>query len=341
MARLESSGKMGYYPTPAKSLECFSTWFSYRGRNTWSDQLQLYHLLDPCAGNGHALKELAWRLNYRAKTYGIELDMERAIEAQKELDIATQGSLFDARVNPLGCMGLLYLNPPYDTDNGERLEMKFLKHAVKWLVEGGILMFLVPEHIFLEDKNREWIGQHFNNLSARRIHPEEFQRFKQVLVCGIKNDRRTETGILPAPPYDYMQAYEMHYTIPVTSGPKVFQGTATITDEDIIKHRQVACEVIARELGKLDIIDKRLSPILKPRKGHLVSQITGGTLDGVLPSRNEAEEPMLIVKGYSERSISVSVDEDKGIEITRDTYSTGIRVIKRNNDGGMYWYDVK
>ena len=56
-------------------------------------------------------------------------------------------SIFDARVNPLGSMGLLFLNPPYDTEEGERVEMKFLKHSLKWLCPDGVLIFIVPEHI--------------------------------------------------------------------------------------------------------------------------------------------------------------------------------------------------
>jgi hypothetical protein len=69
-----------------------------------------------------------------------------------------------------------------------------------------------------------------------------------------------------------------------------------------------------------------------------VSQITGGALDGEL-SGNDMENH-IIVKGYSERNITVTVDEEAMRETTRDTYATGIRVIEYNS-GGAYWYDVK
>ena len=48
----------------------------------------------------------------------------------------------------------------------------------------------------------------------------------------------------------------------------------------------------------------------------------------------------IIVKGYSERNITVTVDEEAMRETTRETYATGIRVIEYNNKGA-YWYDVK
>ena len=332
MARLESNAKMGYYPTPQKTLEIISTWIQkYR--------YEMTHVLDPCAGTGEAITALVKHLR-PVTTYGIELDMERAIKAQDSLDVVAQGSIFDARVNPLGCMGLLYLNPPYDTEEGERLEMKFLKHAIKWLAAGGVLMFLVPEYVFDEQKNRDWIGQHFRRLKASRIHADEFDKFKQVLVCGIKNAERTEMGSLPPPPYPYIIGeYEVSYTVPKTNGSKVFQGTATVTDEDVMKHTPIALQTISRELGKLIVNDNRLTPILKPRLGHLVSQITGGALDGELPVQNDMENH-IIVKGYSERNITVTVDEEAMRETTRETYATGIRVIEYNNKGA-YWYDVK
>ena len=333
MARLESNAKMGYYPTPQKTLEIISTWIQTQKR-----RYNMCHVLDPCAGTGEALNKLVKHL-YPMTTYGIELDMERATDAQGCLSVATQGSMFDARVNPLGCMGLLYLNPPYETEEGERLEMKFLKHAIKWLATGGVLMFLVPENVFAEQKNRDWIGQHFYMLSAYRIHNDEFDKFKQVLVCGIKKAERTETGSLPPPPYPHMmRKYEVRYVVPASSGPKVFQGTAAVTDEDVVKYMPTALQTISREIGKLTIDDNRLSPILKPRLGHLVSQITGGALDGEL-SGNDMENH-IIVKGYSERNITVTVDEEAMRETTRDTYATGIRVIEYNS-GGAYWYDVK
>ena len=40
-----------------------------------------------------------------------ELDAQRAMEACEKLRFAVHGSIFDARINPLGSIGLLYLEP--------------------------------------------------------------------------------------------------------------------------------------------------------------------------------------------------------------------------------------
>jgi 16S rRNA G1207 methylase RsmC len=43
----------------------------------------------------------------------------------------------------------LYLNPPYDSEIGsmdnKRMEFLFLEHTYRWLVEGGVLLMVVPQ----------------------------------------------------------------------------------------------------------------------------------------------------------------------------------------------------
>lgn len=72
--RLAGQAKLGYYPTPA---------FTAR---TIGDRLDIPErgaLLDPCCGEGSALKALA---KGRGELYGIELDWTRPDEAKKVLD---------------------------------------------------------------------------------------------------------------------------------------------------------------------------------------------------------------------------------------------------------------
>jgi len=339
LARLESNKKMGYYPTPPKTLKHICEWIRFQYS---SNKERSYNVLDPCAGTGEALAELIYKnIHTLINAYGIELDMDRAVEAQKRF-IAVQGSLYNARVNPLCCMGLLYLNPPYDTLDGERTEMMFLKHAIKWLDTNGVLVFIVPEQI-LDKRNREWIGQHFYNITICRICKEEFDRFRQVVLMGYKNFKRLERGeIIPGPPYGYIDAFPSFspkmYEVPTTCGPKVFQGTMAVTEEDVVKYRPMAISAIAKELGKVLTVTK-MEPVLPPRKGHLVSLITGGMVDSLIPARTQYEND-LVVKGYSERIETTTIDEDAGKEITRETFATGIRVIEITTEGGI-WYDVK
>jgi hypothetical protein len=210
--------------------------------------------------------------------------------------------------------------------------MKFLKHSHKWLCPDGVLVFLVPELIFLYEKHRNWIGQHFHDTKVVRATRKDYPAFKQVVLFGKKRKERRESGSVPSPPYPFIEDAEpTSYDIPLTDGPAIFQGTDTVTDEEIISHwphlvREI--ESICRRSEKTT----QLSPLLPLRKGHLTSLLTAGILDGKVET---ADGPM-ILKGFSDRTQSTYCEDDK--EITHDTFSVGIRVIEPVRG---VWYDIK
>ena len=326
MARLESNAKMGHYPTPPDTLFHILGWIACQK----PAESKSTHILDPCCGTGDALQKFHLRDSH-IMTYGVELDAHRATESCEKLQFAVQGSIFDARINPLGSIGLLYLNPPYDWDDGERLEMQFLKHAHKWLCTDGVLVFLVPEFIFLREKNRNWIGQHFYDTRVLRVARADYPRFKQVVLFGKKRKERRDTEGIGLPPYLYLDEVEAStYVIPLTGGPGVFQGTDTVTDEEVINHWPHLVQEIENICHRCDTTTQ-LSPLLPLRKGHLTSLLTAGILDGTVDT---VDGPM-ILKGFSDRTKSIYHEDDK--EITHDTFSVGIRVIEPLKG---VWYDI-
>ncbi len=327
MARLESNAKMGYYPTPEHTLSSILDWIAFQKATGAKGS----HALDPCCGTGEALQQLYFK-NPHVVTYGVELDAQRAIAAREKLEFAVQGSIFDARINPLGSTGLLYLNPPYDWDAGERVEMKFLKHAHKWLCTDGVLVFIVPELTLLYEKYGSWIGQHFYDTRIVRATRTEYPTFKQVVLFAKKRKKRCETGPVAPPPYPYIEDVEPStYEIPVTDGPGVFQGRDTVTDEEVAGHWPNVVKEIESICRRSDTA-AQLSPLLPLRKGHLTSLLTAGILDGKVET---ADGPM-ILKGFSDRAKSTYYEDDK--EITHDTFLVGIRVIEPRKG---VWYDIK
>ena len=74
-----------------------------------------------------------------------------------------------------------------------------------------------------------------------------------------------------------------------------------------------------------------MRPILPLRKGHLVSLITAGIIDGRIES---ADGPM-ILKGFHERKESKQIEQN--VEIVRDTFNVGIRVLEPEKG---VWYDI-
>ena len=166
MARLAADSRMSFYPTPDRSLDHIVRWIGREHARRGQDKL--VHVMDPCCGEGAAFNALCQGSNlYPFTSWGIELDIERAGKASFCIQNVINTSIFDARVNPLESCGLLFLNPPYShSPNGKREEMNFLKHSIKWLCPGGILVFIVPEPITSD--NRAWIGQDFHQTQEGR-----------------------------------------------------------------------------------------------------------------------------------------------------------------------------
>lgn len=99
--RLAGQAKMGYYPTPPELLPLLCKCLQRGGAG-------LLRILDPCAGEGHALKALSEHLD--AITYGIELDRERGITAQRNLYECLIGdcqTAWSAATSPACCCSTL------------------------------------------------------------------------------------------------------------------------------------------------------------------------------------------------------------------------------------------
>jgi len=107
--RLRPKGqiKMGYYPTPDSVVALV------KPRLVFPDGS--FAALDPCCGTGKALAGLV--AGTRAATYGVELDLERAREADAVLTTVAKGA-FELSKVPKNSFSLLLLNPPYDWESG-------------------------------------------------------------------------------------------------------------------------------------------------------------------------------------------------------------------------------
>jgi hypothetical protein len=182
--RLAGQAKCGYYPTPREVFEYFEKLMDWDlGRKK-----QIY-MLDPCCGTGVALEFLDIN-GFITKGYGIELDTNRAEQAGY-CGKVINCDIFDAIIRPLEAFSILYLNPPYDNDKeGKRMEITFLKHAHKWLKEGGLLIYVVPEYIMQREDLRTWLSLHYRDIQCYRFPEGElYNQFKQVIAFAIKKGK--------------------------------------------------------------------------------------------------------------------------------------------------------
>ncbi len=180
-AHLMNRIKMGYFPTDEEHVR-----FIKQAINFPKTQV---NILDPCCGEGLALKVFAE--NENAETYGIELDESRGHTAQKNLNNARLGSFFHSSV-PFGRFHALFLNPPYlscpGENGGRRMERAFLSDTLPLLMRGGLLVYIIPYHRADSSVCRT-LATYYKNLSVFRFRAGEFKKYKQIVFFGIRTEK--------------------------------------------------------------------------------------------------------------------------------------------------------
>ena len=182
-AHLMNRIKMGYFPTDESHVKLI--------KNAVSFPKTQVNILDPCCGEGLALK--AFAENENAATYGIELDESRGHTAQNNLDRVGLGSFFGSSV-PLGRFHALFLNPPYlsclGRNGSRRMERAFLADTLPLLMKGGLLIYIIPYHRANESVCRI-LASYYKNLSVYRFRDSEFKKYKQVVFFGIRTEKHS------------------------------------------------------------------------------------------------------------------------------------------------------
>lgn len=186
MARLASQSKGGYYPTPPRQMALAVSRLQV-------DEGSTVNLLDPCAGTGLALRQMAdylKQLGTSPVTYGNELENDRADEAKKHLDHVLKGGYEVMRMTSksVSCM---YLNPVYDLRNNQRVEKIFLRDLTepeKYLQDGGLFMFCIPQHVLKDCANL--LAARFEQIRVYRFTDDDYPVFKQVMLYGYRRKGR-------------------------------------------------------------------------------------------------------------------------------------------------------
>jgi len=181
MSRLAAKVRCNYYPLPLREAE--------RIRGLVQFPVEPFSALDPCVGEGIAFAAIT--MDSSARRYGIELDAYRAEQAAPMLTKIIQGNCLETHC-PVESFSLLYENPPYDwalsTTARERLEAAFLNHTFRWLIPGGVLLFVIPAERAADCA--QVLASHFKRCRIFRLGSPESVRYRQVLIAGVRRTRR-------------------------------------------------------------------------------------------------------------------------------------------------------
>ena len=176
--------RLGFYPLPSSEAQRIRRWLSF------PDVVSA--AVDPCIGDGVAFESITE--GAEVLRYGIELDAYRAEQARGRIPNVVQGSTMEVHC-AVESFSLLYLNPPYDWATGtgdssssNRTEQVFLSHTYRWLKPGGVLLFVIPGDRLAECS--QILATHFRDVRIYRLEAPECVRYKQVIVLGVRRNRR-------------------------------------------------------------------------------------------------------------------------------------------------------
>src|SRR6204780_1626374 len=181
MSRFNAKLRCNYYPLPAREAE--------RIRNLLRFPPEPFSAVGPCVGEGLAFAAIL--KDAGARRYGIELDGYRAEQAAPSLTRIIQGNCIETHC-PVESFSCIYLNPPYDWalagSTRERLEPVFLNHTFRWLIPGGVLLFVIPAERAADCS--QILASHFKQVRTFRLSDPESVRYRQVLIAGVRRTRR-------------------------------------------------------------------------------------------------------------------------------------------------------
>jgi Uncharacterised methyltransferase family (DUF6094) len=308
MPRNVSRIKLGYYPLPPAE--------GTRLRNL-IDFEPGASAVDPCAGTGAALHQLTE--GAEVENHGVELDAGRAAAASASGITTVHGNLFDT-IGKSESFSFLYLNPPYDSEIGsagnKRMEYLFLEHTFRWLVEGGVLLMVVPQERL--DSAIPLLAGNFTDLRIFRLTDPEAKRFDQVALFGVRKRMRGEhydrnrsqlVEMVWRSPMPVLSGAETTYSVPpAQAAPLVYRGLPLDQIEDFVPASAAWQQVAPFLLPKEEVQGGR--PITPLHAGHVGLLCTAGLPNGVFGQGSERH----IARWRTVKSVTVFEVKEQGFK---------------------------
>ncbi len=308
-------------------------------------------LLDPCAGEGTAIRTLRrlWVESYcpdpyrpaggwhnRMSILACELEAERAAALQNGLDPsadnAYHGDAFRLSRTSLADSGatVLFLNPPYDQDpEYRRLEHRFLVRFSQHVHPGaGYLFYLVPYPAL--EPSAELLSRHFLDLRAWRLPEPEFSRFQQALLVGRRAMRPLTSSGMPAMARTILDWAEDGRSLPVlpercpdpyeiNRSPETWYSLAyELAPYDLTAavegFRPWQDAPVGISQSARELLGSRFETAMPPKPVHIALALSSGMFNGHrLEPNDPRRHPPLLAKGVFEREL-VPVSERQNSE---------------------------
>lgn len=324
MARLASQARGGFFAIPPEALQLAIDHLTPPDEGL--------HIVDPCAGEGLALAQLARDLGCAPdNTWAIELEEERAQAVRRNLpgaNVLGPCSFFSTRIRN-ECFSLGYCNSPFDDQiaGGGRLETDFLGQVLRHIMPRGVLCFVAPERVVNSRAVQQLLLTWCEHISCVPF-PADVRNFEEVIVLAYKrrslvdpNKRNWRV--------DCFRDHLFDYTLPSATGPRGMWEKTELTEPELIA-------ALERSPLRKRLEPPPEKPLARPPMslgaGHIALLLASGHLDGLVCPPNE---PPHVVRGSAikeQESTDVQVDETKNQTITRETITERIKLCVRVAD---------
>jgi Uncharacterised methyltransferase family (DUF6094) len=362
MARLACDAKAGFYPLSPVAMAGILK-HVYLG-----DKSKDVTIIDPCCGEGHAVKQLAEGLGVpQSHVYCVELDLGRYKAAKAlmpEAQFLTGPASFLGTQISGHSFSLAYVNPPFSSElgGGRREEQTWVMRSTHLLGNKGILILVMPLAQFVGNRSFvQYVDSYYSDVQVYKL-PDGHRNFGEMCLIARKRkvelplDAMEKLGTLhqrqwqwstylhaeDLPPLGAVQPKSWRGNQPswdraddvqtwaIERGwrPGSFQKIA-FTDEELIE--KIEQSPLAKHLTEVQprAIPR---PPLPLDRGHLGLILASGILDGVVESPHGPH----VVRGsstkveyYNREASDSTEDPETGAVTTRDVYSQKMVTIIR------------
>jgi len=315
VARPASKMNKGYYPTPKHLVPLIAKYLEP------PENPENARLLDPCCGKGEALDILGRALGFeRSRLFGNELDERRFLEAEKRFTTVCGDALFELQATQRA-FGLLYENPPYDFegDGDGRTEFRFLQAHYRFLCNGGVLVYIVPEKTLHRKEVAKALPNLFKRIRVLRFPEKDYASFGQVVLLGKKSRGvcRTEQANYISQlqnPVTLGDELDLVYEVPESAVKSFKFFSLNLTGEQI--KAMAGSEAVRRlvDMGLARPVDREVKCLMTLREGHLALLLASGMMDGAY--RDPETGNVIVISGMVVRETTTKTEhhEDKTIE---------------------------
>jgi tRNA1(Val) A37 N6-methylase TrmN6 len=338
--RLAAQAKMGYYPTPDSVTPIIARYLKRQRKG-------LIRILDPCAGEGTAIRLIGEHL--QAETYGIEIDLERAGRAEEVLTRCLTTDYQNTRISH-SSFSLLWLNPPYDwaardsdLETSERYEKTFLRDCIPYLSSHGVLVYLIPQRR-LDGHIARMLSYRFMDIGIYRFPGKEYKAFKQLVIFGVLKNKPEKDEIVAEFLKKCGELKAVVQYLPENSARVYEVPLSPVRTGFVFRSKDIDPEELAQEIADYGVFHQlkelttplrmieKIKPIMPLRHGHLAQILACGLMNGVVWDRDKRNP--LLVKGVTKKIVKHSVEIEGDLErhIERDQIKILILAFDRRGE---------